>query len=244
MVSDFAGAPPPEGLAECAVCHRRFPAEEMRPLASLGAATAFARAEVEALSPGGLVCREDRARFRRLHIERLLSEERGALGTLDREVIASLEEGSIVAADVEAVFEEGRSFGERAADTVAAFGGSWAFILSFGCAILVWMLLNVSGVAGAAVRSWDPYPFILLNLALSCVAALQAPIIMMSQRRQEAKDRLRAENDYKVNLKAELEIRHLHDKIDRQIIHQWERLAEIQRVQLALLEELAEDRGR
>lgn len=241
MVSASAGAPPPDGSAECAVCHRHLPAEGMRPLASLGAAASFARAEAGSLPPGAPVCQEDRARFRRLHIERLLSDERGALGTLDREVIASLEEGGIVAADVEAAFEERRGFGERAADTVAAFGGSWAFILSFGLVIVVWMLLNV---AGFAARAWDPYPFILLNLALSCVAALQAPIIMMSQRRQEAKDRLRAENDYKVNLKAELEIRHLHDKIDRQIIHQWERLAEIQRVQLALLEELAEDRGK
>ena len=104
--------------------------------------------------------------------------------------------------------------------------------------LVVWIAVNaLRGMAAA----FDPYPFILLNLVLSCIAALQAPIIMMSQRRQEARDRLQAENDYKVNLKAELEIRHLHEKLDHQLQRQWERLAEIQRVQIELLEELAAD---
>ena len=109
------------------------------------------------------------------------------------------------------------------------------------CAVLVgWMAANTVAIA----RAFDPYPFILLNLVLSCVAALQAPIIMMSQRRQEAKDRLRAENDYKVNLKAELEIRHLHEKLDHLLARQWERLAEIQRIQIEMLEEMASDTRR
>jgi uncharacterized membrane protein len=89
-------------------------------------------------------------------------------------------------------------------------------------------------------RPADPYPFILLNLILSCLAAVQAPIIMMSQNRQEAKDRVRAEHDYRVNLKSELEIRHLHEKIDHLLLHQWERLVEIQQVQLELLNELSD----
>jgi len=120
------------------------------------------------------------------------------------------------------------------ADHVAAFGGSWTFILSFCGLLVIWMLLNVTGVL---FKIFDPYPFILLNLVLSCLAALQAPIIMMSQRRQESKDRLRGENDYRVNLKAELEIRQLHEKIDHHLAHQWERLAEMQQIQIEMLEE-------
>jgi uncharacterized membrane protein len=124
---------------------------------------------------------------------------------------------------------------------VADFGGSWNFIGLFALVLVVWMAFNV-WVASRAV--FDPYPFILLNLVLSCVAALQAPIIMMSQKRQEAKDRLRAENDYRVNLKAELEIRNLHEKVDHLITRQWERLAEIQQIQLEIMQDLAPSRAR
>ncbi len=101
---------------------------------------------------------------------------------------------------------------------------------------------GVQHLAPATRATFDPYPFILLNLVLSCIAAIQAPIIMMSQKRQEAKDRLRSENDYQVNLKAELEIRHLHEKIDHLITRQWERLAEIQQIQLEIMQDLAPKR--
>jgi uncharacterized membrane protein len=118
---------------------------------------------------------------------------------------------------------------------VAAFGGSWNFIGLFALVLVVWMAFNI----WAATRAvFDPFPFILLNLVLSCLAAVQAPIIMMSQKRQEAKDRLRSENDYRVNLKAELEIRHLHEKVDHIITRQWERLAEIQQIQLEIMQDL------
>src|SRR5581483_8369212 len=126
-----------------------------------------------------------------------------------------------------------RTAGERIADVVADFGGSWSFIICFFAVLVAWMAFNVW--AGAA-KTFDPYPFILLNLVLSCLAAIQAPIIMMSQKRQEAKDRLRSENDFRVNLKAELEIRHLHEKIDHILTRQWERLAEIQQIQLEIMQ--------
>jgi uncharacterized membrane protein len=103
----------------------------------------------------------------------------------------------------------------------------------FGLVLFAWMAFNAIVVTR---DQFDPYPFILLNLVLSCLAAIQAPIIMMSQKRQEAKDRLRSENDYRVNLKAELEIRHLHEKIDHILTRQWERLAEIQQIQLELMQ--------
>jgi uncharacterized membrane protein len=231
----------PNERAECLICHRRLKRSELRPLASVSdGVAARLRADLGALPEDGFVCREDLARYRRLYVERLLEAERGELGALDREVLASLEAGETVAEDTTAIFAERRTFGERSADSVAAFGGSWTFILLFCGVLVAWMGLNMAGVL---VGTFDPYPFILLNLVLSCMAALQAPVIMMSQRRQEAMDRLRAENDYKVNLKAELEIRHLHEKIDQQLTRHWQRLAEIQRVQIEMLEEIAASGG-
>lgn len=126
------------------------------------------------------------------------------------------------------------TFGERLSDRVAEFGGSWTFLILFAVILVTWVAFN----AFAAVYRFDPYPFILLNLVLSCLAAVQAPIIMMSQNRQEAKDRLRAQHDYRVNLKAELEIRELHDKMDHLLYRQMQRLLEIQRLQVELLAEL------
>lgn len=223
-------------LATCDVCGGRFARSALRPLADLsGGLAERLREERPELGPAALVCDADRARYRRLHVERLLEAERGELGALERAVLASLEAGAPVTEDVDGAYAGRLGFGDRAADAVAAFGGSWPFIGGFCVVLAVWIAVNASGALGA----FDPYPFILLNLVLSCVAALQASVIMMSQRRQEQKDRLRAENDYKVNLKAELEIRHLHEKIDHQLARQWERLAEIQRVQIEMIEEIA-----
>lgn len=106
--------------------------------------------------------------------------------------------------------KEKYTLGQRAADTIAKFAGSWAFIFSFTGVLILWMVVNVI----LAAKAFDPYPFILLNLVLSCVAAIQAPLIMMSQNRQEEKDRRRAENDYKVNLKTEIMIEDLYDKVN------------------------------
>jgi uncharacterized membrane protein len=149
-------------------------------------------------------------------------------------VVKSLAHHAILTANVEEEIQGDRSLGERLADGVARFGGSWTFLILFAIVLAVWMAVNA---AEGSDRAFDPYPFILLNLVLSCLAAVQAPIIMMSQRRQEAKDRMRSLNDYRVNLKAELEIRHLHEKIDHLITRQWERLAEIQELQIELLQE-------
>ena len=134
------------------------------------------------------------------------------------------------------VFEERLTFGQKLADRVGAVGGSWGFIAGFAAFLIGWATLN--GVI-LARHALDPYPFMFLNLMLSMLAAFQAPIIMMSQNRQEAKDRLRSENDFRVNLKAELEIRHLHEKIDHILTRQWERLAEIQQIQLEMMQDPA-----
>jgi uncharacterized membrane protein len=132
----------------------------------------------------------------------------------ERHVIERVAKRLAVSRDVSSSFEEARSFGERLSDRIAAFGGSWTFILLFAGAFIAWILVNTVFLAGAGREAFDPYPFILLNLFLSLVAAIQAPIIMMSQNRQAAKDRLQASHDYEVNLKAEVEIMALHEKMD------------------------------
>jgi len=189
------------------------------------------------------ICLEDLNRFRTEHIESLLAAEKGEITSLEQEVLQSLVEQETVSSDVSAEFEQDQRFGDRLADSIAAFGGSWRFLILFSCFLFVWVGLNSIVLMG---RPFDPYPFILLNLILSCVAAVQAPIIMMSQNRLEARDRLRSEYDYRVNLKAELEIRQLHDKIDHLLSQQWGRLAEIQQVQLDLMTDISKEmeRGR
>ena len=182
------------------------------------------------------ICLEDLGKFRKEYVKDVLEDELGELSTLDNEVIESLQQHEILASNIAEQFETKLTFGERLSDRIASFGGSWKFIITFGVVIVLWIAMNVVLLA---TRAFDPFPFILLNLILSCLAALQAPVIMMSQNRVEARDRLRAENDYKVNLKAELEIRHLHEKIDHLLRRQYNRLFEIQQIQIELLEELA-----
>jgi uncharacterized membrane protein len=187
------------------------------------------------LKPSDLICERHVNDYRTRYVANLLERERGELSELEKQVVASLAREETVSRDVEATWEHDRTIGERVADAVADFGGSWTFIGIFFGVLVVWMGFNVWAVSRAV---FDPYPFILLNLVLSCLAAVQAPIIMMSQNRQEAKDRLRSQNDFRVNLKAELEIRHLHEKIDHLINRQWERLAEIQQIQLEIMQDM------
>jgi uncharacterized membrane protein len=174
-------------------------------------------------------------KYRANYVHSLLLSEKGDLTNLEHEVLRSIREHEILTRNVDAEFEQSWSLGERMADRIATFGGSWTFLISFGLFLSLWIAMNSVVLV---LHPPDPYPFILLNLVLSCLAAIQAPIIMMSQNRQEVKDRLRAQHDYQVNLKAELEIRQLHDKIDHLLSHQWERLAQIQEIQLDLLSEM------
>jgi uncharacterized membrane protein len=148
-----------------------------------------------------------------------------------------------VSRDTNRAFEDDRTLGQRVADRVAAFGGSWPFIMIFALILISWVVLN-SLVLARSGDQFDPYPYILLNLFLSMLAAIQAPVIMMSQNRQSAKDRLDASHDYEVNLKAELEILSLHEKMDRLREHQWEDLVRMQQEQIRLLTELLERRER
>jgi uncharacterized membrane protein len=172
--------------------------------------------------------------YREKYISNYLLVEIGELTNLETRVIGSLNEDKSLVSTVED--EAGiRTFGQIVADKVAAFGGSWKFIIFFGVFILLWILANIYILLN---KGFDPYPFILLNLILSCLAALQAPVIMMSQNRQEEKDRERAKKDYMINLKSELEIRMLHEKLDHLIMHQQEELIQIQKVQIEMMNDI------
>lgn len=185
------------------------------------------------ITDGALVSRDELSKYRSLYVQDLLRAESGELSDIDNQVAESLMKHETLSENIEEGFAETYTLGERLSDKLAQFGGSWTFLIVFAAFLAIWMLIN----SGSGGQTFDPYPFILLNLILSTIAAIQAPIIMMSQRRQEAKDRARSLNDYRVNLKAELEIRHLHEKIDHLINNQWHRLAEIQQLQLEMMSE-------
>ena len=156
----------------------------------------------------------------------------------ERRVVDTMKRGRPIARNVLRDSADKATFGARLADRVAAIGGSWSFILLFLAFLVTWATLNTA-ILGPRREAFDPYPYIFLNLLLSMIAALQAPVIMMSQNRQGEKDRLHAANDYEVNLKAELEIRALHAKLDELRSLDWQALVEQQRRQIELLTELA-----
>jgi uncharacterized membrane protein len=172
--------------------------------------------------------------FRQEYISGYLANETGKLTELESTVVKLLTDHQTISDKMDEE-QEVRTFGQRMADKLASFGGSWGFIIFFLSFITIWIIINVVFLLS---KAFDPYPFILLNLILSCIAALQAPVIMMSQNRQEEKDRIRAKKDYMINLKSELEIRMLHEKMDHLIIHQQQRLLEIQQIQIDMMQEI------
>ena len=192
-------------------------------------------------SSSGFICISDLNQFRANYVKNVLEKEKGEISTIEEQVIRSVKENELLSKNINTEFEQKLTFGERLADKIADFGGSWNFIVIFGGVLLLWVAVNSMILIW---RPFDPYPFILLNLVLSCLAAVQAPVILMSQNRQESRDRLRSEHDYLINLKAELEIRHLHEKIDHLLMNQWQRLLEIQQIQMELMEELAHKTAR
>lgn len=220
---------------ECPICHRQIQGQDSVPVAALGRSLRAAihrdGLELEASDNICLACFEA---ARAKDFAHQLQKNQQELSHLEKEVLQRISERDVVAVDP-TTDEAPLTPGQRVADKVASFGGSWTFILTFLGILVVWVAFNVVAVS----QRFDPYPFILLNLVLSCLAALQAPIIMMSQNRQEEKDRERARNDYMVNLKAELEVRALHDKIDHLLRSQMRTLMEFQEAQLEILQRLA-----
>lgn len=173
------------------------------------------------------------------HPETSTSSALQQLAARERRIVEAILHRTPVARDVNRAFLDERTFGQRLADRIAAFGGSWPFIITFAVFLTAWMTLNT--VLARRHEAFDPYPYILLNLILSTLAALQAPVIMMSQNRQATRDRLDAANDYEVNLKAETEIRGLHDKLDVLREADWAELVRLQQVQIEMLQRLLAD---
>ncbi len=188
-------------------------------------------------TPRGFICLADLNLLRTRYVTEVLKSTSQEVYDLEKEMTKSLEEEQVLSRNINREFEGNLTLGQRLADRLADFGGSWTFISIFLGVLIVWMGINTVVLLA---RPFDPYPYILLNLVLSCLAAIQAPVIMMSQNRQEAKDRLRAEHDFEINLKAEIEIRKLHEKMDHLLMHQWQRLMDIQQLQVNLMEEISQ----
>jgi uncharacterized membrane protein len=166
--------------------------------------------------------------------DQLLQTENEQLKKLNSIVLNAIEEEKLISQKLYDTEDKNMPFANKIADSVAAFGGSWKFIILFMVILVIWVILNIIFLR----RPFDPYPFILLNLFLSAIAAIQAPVIMMSQNRKEDRDRKRAASDYLINLKAEIEVRNLHQKIDLLISEQMQTLFEIQKVQMDIMEEI------
>ncbi|MDE2351692.1 MAG: DUF1003 domain-containing protein, partial [Alphaproteobacteria bacterium] len=202
----------PRPTQTCAICGKQKPARQTVPASLVRSGLSDLIAEsAPAWGPESFICVSCLNRFRTDYVKREMEKERGELSALEQEVVEAIHDNEIIAGNLNQQFDRQLTIGERVADKVAEFGGSWYFIIAFFCVMAVWIVANSVYFLWHA---WDPYPFILFNLILSMLAAIQAPIIMMSQNRQEDRDRLRAENDYKVNLKAEIEIRGLSEKMD------------------------------
>ena len=165
-------------------------------------------------------------------MEKIIEEEISEMSRIDEIISNTVKEEEKISRDIDEEFDTQLSYGERLSDSIASFGGSWRFIIIFGVILFVWIVINL-----VVTKPLDPFPFNLLSLILSTIAALQAPVIMMSQNRQETKDRLRSRHDYMVNLKAEIEISSLNEKLDRLLKERWTRLLEVQQIQFELMQE-------
>jgi uncharacterized membrane protein len=226
-----------EEIVTCQICKKQKRLSEVSPAALIREPVVEIIRETHPdWSSAGFICIPDLNHFREEYVKDVLAKGKGEVSVLEEQVMRSLKEHEVLSSNINVEFDRKLTYGERLADKMADYAGSWRFISIFMGMLLIWIGINSMVLIH---RPFDPYPFILLNLILSCIAAIQAPIIMMSQNRQEAKDRLSAEHDYRVNLKAELEIRHLHEKIDHLLMTQWQRLLEIQEVQTELMEEIA-----
>ncbi|EOZ5809716.1 DUF1003 domain-containing protein [Enterococcus hirae] len=169
------------------------------------------------------------------YIKEKIIQDQNETKKINQEMLEQLKNKQIISQNLNTTINQKATFGQKSADAIAKFGGSWPFIFLFVVILGSWILLNTLHFFGL---SFDRYPFILLNLVLSCLAAIQAPIIMMSQNRQAARDRIAADHDYQTNLKAELEISLLHEKIDYLMSQQWQQRLELQQLQIELLTQL------
>lgn len=226
-----------EDTALCPVCSNQRSPQEMMPLELIDdPLVEFIRHKHPDWAACNAICLPCLNRVRAAYVKDVLESEKGEISSLEEEVIRSLHEQELLTKNINREFEQQSTLGQRVADKVAEFGGSWKFIFVFGGTLMAWIMINSISLFK---RPFDPFPYILLNLILSCLAAIQAPFIMMSQNRHAEKDRMEADHDYRTNLKAELEIRQLNHKVDQLLMHHWQRLLEIQHIQTELMEQIA-----
>jgi uncharacterized membrane protein len=239
---DAEGPRPPRYEArQCVLCGRYGRRHEFVPAAAvrLQVASHIAEKFPDTWTGAGFLCRTCLNTERGDYVVSRLEQERGSLSAVEADVARKAGESLVLADNLELEFQRRATFGQRAADATARVGGSWSFVIGFTLALVVWIAVNSWLLMN---RAFDPYPYILLNLCLSCLAALQAPIIMMAQNRQAARDRAQADQDFRVNLEAEIAILNLHEKVDHLLHAQWERLVELQQIQIDLIEEIAESK--
>ena len=231
-------APPtPTKFVRCQILNVDVPVDDAIPVDLVrDVLIPLIQAKANPWDPQGYVSIQELNRARTEHVESLLKSDDADTERVNREIFQSVQEHELLAKNVDTEFDKTRSFGERCADKIEAFGGSWKFIWLFAILLVLWMGVNTSIILAKPV---DPFPYIFLNLILSCLAAIQAPVIMMSQNRQEERDRMRGENDYKVNMKAEIEIRAINEKIDKLLNDQWKHLLEIQQMQVDMIQDMA-----
>ena len=223
--------------AQCYILKKEFPIDQLTGYSSIKRQILeLIKKDHPGFSEDDYLSHEPLNNYRKKYLEWLIRKEHREVSKFEREVIRAIQNNTLLSENIEPEIETKLTAGQKLADRIAEFGGSWIFIIFFFSFLFIWMAINIFIMA---TRPFDPYPFILLNLILSCLAAIQAPIIMMSQNRKEQKDRARSEHDYKVNLKAELEIRLLHEKMDHLMVNQNQRLLDIQELQLDYLEDLA-----
>ncbi|MEX1013318.1 MAG: DUF1003 domain-containing protein [Waddliaceae bacterium] len=222
-------------LRSCEVCNKKFDLVELYPITLVRHTVLNAAKKSHPdLNIEGFVCYPDLRKISTLHFEEILSQEKGVLSDLEKEVLHSLKEHEVITEDINKEIQESLTFGQRLADKIARFGGSWAFISLFGFVLITWMVINTIHLFE---QPFDPYPYILLNLVLSCLAAVQAPIILMSQNRQASRDRISFENDYQTNLKAELQTRQINAKLELLMKHHWQNMHELKCFQEEILQE-------
>ena len=220
---------------KCQVCQKNFKMDEVMKAELLEEPIVqMIREKHPEWSSEGYICLADLYLFRARYVAEILKTSSQEIYDLGKEMD---KEEQATPRNINKEFESSLTLGERLADGLANFGGSWTFISIFMAMMVIWMGINSFVLIE---KTFDPFPFILLNLVLSCLAALQAPVIMMSQNRQEAKDRLRAENDFEINLRAEIEIRKLHERMDHLLMHQWQHLMDIQQLQVDLMKEISQ----
>lgn len=221
----------------CRICGKLMTKDDRVPAASIRASiAAIISKEYPSWSPEGCICKDDYNRFRTEYVRDVLEKENHEYASVRETVRDDLREKDHLPKNINVEYESELTLGEHLADRIAGFAGSWTFIGVFAGIIFLWVVLNTYILLS---RPFDPYPFILLNLVLSVLAAVQAPVIIMSQNRQEVRDRLHAERDYQVSIHTELEIHRLHKKIDYLMSSQGQRLMEIQNIQVELMGEMA-----